>query len=244
MNAIQNMPLFYKISATELARELSDDWRRELSALAAKLQGWLGRERCVMVFTTDDTFHQKYNQLWVAQSFFMAGHEVLVLEPEAVTVELLHAAYLFAEPQYYLKTSASVEEVCQLLEKCLRPDGELHYRNGEFDELALQRTFGDYIMVFDMWEEHRLAGEADVTALEEERAARRAAKSGRRWYHRLFKALRKCWRPLLLICALLWLGYHYGLPDALKYFAGEKFAEKVSPTVALWLSSTMWKGSR
>lgn len=173
MTAIQNMPLFHEITATE-RQGLDDDWSQEFGELAAKLRAWLGGSRCALIFTDDDFFHHELYSGRITTSFVINGHEALVLEPEEITVELLAAAYI-SEPQYYLKTDAPAGAIQVMLQGCLKNEGEEFYRNSDFDELSLHREFGDYIMVFGWWTEHRMAGEKDLIALNDEIKARRAA---------------------------------------------------------------------
>lgn len=168
MSVIQNMPLLHKITATEHAmRDLNDEWSRQAEELAAKLRTWLNGSRCILIFTTDDSFFHDLYLGKIACSFFIRGHEALVLEPEEVTLELLSVAY-HSEPQYYLKTNAPADSAQTLLEGCLKGESEDIWRDGEFDELALHREFGDFIMVFYGWSEHRMAGEKDIIDLNDE----------------------------------------------------------------------------
>lgn len=174
MNAIQNMPLFHEITATEHRHGADDAWGREAGELAGKLRSWLNGSRCVLVFTGDDFFHHDSYSGDIVCSFFINGHEVLVLDPEEITLELLSAAYI-SEPQYYLKTGAPADAVQGMLQNCLKNESEEIWRDGDFDELALHRAFGDFIMVFHWWKEHRIAREEDIIAHNDEIQARLAA---------------------------------------------------------------------
>lgn len=190
MSAIQNMPLFHKITATEHAvLDSGDQWSREAGELAVKLRAWLNGSRCVLIFTTDDSFHHDLYSDKTACSFFVREHEVLVLEPAEITLELLSVAY-HSEPQYYLRTNVLVDAVQPLLEDCLKDEGEEIWRNGDFDELALHREFGDFIMVCDGWSEHRMAGEKDVIAHDEEIKALRAAERTKPVWRKVLRGVR------------------------------------------------------
>lgn len=158
MDAIQNMPVFYKITSTEF-NELNENWKRELEVLSARLQAWLNGSRCVIIFTEDGPQQNGH-------SFSTEGHDVLVLDHRDITTALLHAVYI-CEPQYYLKTTASEEEIRTTLLRCVKPMNKRNWRYDEFDDLALYKEFGDYIKVFDT-SEHRIAGEADILALQAE----------------------------------------------------------------------------
>lgn len=191
MNAMQNMPLFHEIAATEHThQEFDNEWGREAGELAVKLRTWLNGARCVLVFTVDDSFHSDLYSGKIGCSFFIRGHEALVLEPEEITLELLSAAY-HSEPQYYLKTDGPADAVQALLEGCLKDESEEVWRNGDFDELALHKTFGDFIMVFGWWNEHRMAGEKDIIALTDEiRMARREAERAKSLWRKVVGAIR------------------------------------------------------
>ena len=190
MSAIANMPLFHEITATEHAQhEYDDEWSREAGELAAKLRAWLNGSRCVLIFTIDDSFHHDLYPGKIARSFFIREHEALVLESAEVTLELLSVAY-YSAPQYYLKTDAPADAVQTLLEGCLKGEGEEIWRDGDFDELALHKKFGDFIMVFHWWAEHRVAGEKDIIAHTDEIKARREAERAKPLWRKVLSGIR------------------------------------------------------
>ena len=189
MNA-SHMPLFHSITAREHAlRDLDDEWSREAGELVAKLRSWLNGCRCVLIFTIDDSFHHEMYSGKIACSFCIRGHEVLVLEPEEVTLEMLSVAY-HSEPQYYLKTNALADTVHTLLADRLKGEGEAIWRNGDFDERALHREFGDFIMVVDGWSEHRLAGEKDIIARNDAIEARLEAERAKPLWRKVLGGVR------------------------------------------------------
>ncbi len=102
-------------------------------------------------------------------------------------MELLSVAY-HSEPQYYLKADALADAVQALLEGCLKGEGEEFWRNGDFDELALHKKFGDFIMVVDGWSNHRMAGEKDIIALNDEVKARREAERAKPLWRKVLGA--------------------------------------------------------
>ena len=197
MSASPHIPLFHKITATEHALgDLDDEWSRQAKELLLKLRAWLNACRCVLIFTVDDSFHHEVYSGKIACSFFIRGHEVLVLEREGITLDLLSAAY-HSEPQYYLKTDAPVETVQSLLEGCLKDESENIWRGEDFDELALHKKFGDFIMVFYGWSEHYMVGERDIIAHDHAVKARQEAERAK-----------PLWRKVLggMYVALLILG--------------------------------------
>ena len=170
MRILENFNVFHEFSGHELSRELDETWRLDFESLAVNLHAWLDGARCVVVFTVDDAFQQPDPPVRVDASFSVGGHDALVLEGDAIDVNFLHAAYLFAEPQYYLRTTALPEEARELLQSCVKQDGEDRFRGGEFDERKLWQAFGDYIVVSG-WSSHYMVNEADALAMKAERDA-------------------------------------------------------------------------
>jgi hypothetical protein len=173
-----NMPVFIQLEFSAL----NESWNRELDELSVKLQAWLDGSRCVLIFTEDGP-QQQYGR-----SFSIEGHDIYVLESEDITADLLHSVYLW-EPQYYLKTAAFDEDIQTTLLRCVKPVNERYWRNDEFDDLALHKEFGEYIMISDS-SEHRIAGEADILALQAENEAWRAAELAKPLSRKIWDALR------------------------------------------------------
>lgn len=173
MTAIQNAPLLHRITTTGY-EGFDEHARKDFGELAEVLRARFAGARCVLVFTGDDGLHRDMYPEPIAHSFFMEGHETLVLEPEDMTAKLLHAAY-FSEPQYYLKTTLTADELPTVLNRCLKPAAERLGRNDTFDMQPLHKEFGDFVLVAAWWQEHRLATEAYILAEKAESAAERAA---------------------------------------------------------------------
>lgn len=129
--------------------EIAPFWEKTFDELKTILLAWLQGSRSIWVFSDDDPFNSPANPLHHADYFQLEGQDILIVPPEDLTIEFLHAAFLYTYPIYIFKTNGSAKYIKDVFKKSILPK-EQQGRDSHFSIKILYDFLGEFISVLAM----------------------------------------------------------------------------------------------
>lgn len=129
-----------------MEREITPVWDNSLCELKNILLEWTQGARSVWVFSCDDPFLSPINPFKHANCFKMEGHDILIVCPEELTVEFLHAAFFYGSPIEIFKTLQADQYIQDAFVKSILSK-EQRLRDSDFSLRVLFDFFGEFIAV-------------------------------------------------------------------------------------------------
>lgn len=129
-----------------MEKEITPFWNNAFRDLKTILLEWLQGSRSIWVFSFEDPFTSPKNPIRHANSFVLEDHEILILRPEEVTVDFLHAAFFYGYPLSIFKTDNDDQYVENAFVKSILPM-ERRLRDSDFSIKILYDFFGEFISV-------------------------------------------------------------------------------------------------
>lgn len=129
-----------------MEKEITPFWEKSFGELQSILLDWLQGARSVWVFSYDDPFNALMNSFIHENYFNLEGHDILIVRPDKLTVEFLHAAFFWVSPIEIFKTNNDDHYIKDSFRKSILPKGQ-RLRDSDFSLRVLYDSFGEFITV-------------------------------------------------------------------------------------------------